>query len=98
MPTQTSTSLEQLILPKVNTILERNSALDDKLSAICSLLHNEVEHFDWVGFYLADKDTPNQLILGPFVGEPTEHTVIPFGKGICGQVAVSLESLLPNHF
>ena len=24
-----------------------------------------------------------------FSGEPTEHTFIPFGKGICGQVAVS---------
>ena len=23
------------------------------------------------------------------MGAPTDHTVIPFGKGICGQVAVS---------
>lgn len=27
--------------------------------------------------------------LGPYVGEPTDHVIIPFGKGICGQVAVS---------
>ena len=27
--------------------------------------------------------------LKAFAGAPTEHTVIPFGKGICGQVAES---------
>ncbi|WP_408024839.1 GAF domain-containing protein, partial [Tenacibaculum sediminilitoris] len=26
--------------------------------------------------------------------EPTEHTIIPFGKGICGQVAVSNEKFV----
>jgi len=29
------------------------------------------------------------LVLGPFVGEPTEHVRIPYGKGICGQTAES---------
>jgi L-methionine (R)-S-oxide reductase len=28
------------------------------------------------------------------VGEPTDHTVIPFGKGICGQVAVSNQNFV----
>ena len=27
--------------------------------------------------------------MGPYVGAETDHTLIPFGKGICGQVAVS---------
>lgn len=29
------------------------------------------------------------LVLGPFVGEPTEHVRIPYGRGICGQAAES---------
>ena len=29
-----------------------------------------------------------------FAGIPTDHTVIPFGKGICGQVAVSSENFV----
>ena len=29
-----------------------------------------------------------------FAGEPTEHIIIPFGKGICGQVAVSNENFV----
>jgi GAF domain-containing protein len=32
------------------------------------------------------------LYLGPFSGAETEHTRIPYGRGICGQVAVSGES------
>src|SRR3954470_15490934 len=36
---------------------------------------------NWVGIYIL-KD--GVLELGPFLGEPTEHTEIPVGKGICG--------------
>ena len=35
-----------------------------------------------------------ELLLGPYVGAETDHTVIPFGKGICGQVAVSNENFV----
>ena len=27
-------------------------------------------------------------MLGPFRGQPTEHTTIPMGEGVCGSVAV----------
>ena len=33
-------------------------------------------------------------MLSPYVGEPTEHTRIPFGKGICGQAAERKETFL----
>lgn len=35
----------------------------------------------WVGVYLLAGDT---LVLGPYVGPPTEHTRIPVGRGVCG--------------
>ena len=41
-----------------------------------------------MGFYFKNGDK-EELKLAQFTGEPTEHTIIPFGKGICGQVAVS---------
>ena len=28
------------------------------------------------------------------MGEPTDHTTIPYGKGICGQVAVSHQTFV----
>ena len=65
-----------------------NTSRDEKLLQICALLEANVEHYYWVGFYFANHETQT-LHLGPYVGAPTDHTVIPFGKGICGQVAVS---------
>ena len=75
--------------PKVDDILTNTSTLrDEKLQKICFLLHEHIDYYDWVGFYFRNGDK-EELILGPYVGEKTDHTVIPFGKGICGQVAVS---------
>lgn len=75
--------------PKVTEITS-NSILsrEEKLLKICELLSNSIDYYNWVGFYFADHKTQT-LHLGPYVGAETDHTVIPFGKGICGQVAVS---------
>jgi len=83
------TSLKDYLLPKVKEILNQKVSRDEKLFAICEHLEDEIDVFDWVGFYMADESGKPELVLGPFVGEPTEHTRIPFGKGICGQVAES---------
>ena len=77
------------IQPLVIEILNAEKASrEEKLLQICTLLESNVEHYNWVGFYFADHTTKT-LHLGPYVGAPTDHIVIPFGKGICGQVAVS---------
>jgi L-methionine (R)-S-oxide reductase len=69
-------------------VLETGKTREEKLLAICQLLTDSVSYYNWVGFYFANHETQT-LHLGPYVGAPTDHTVIPFGKGICGQVAVS---------
>ena len=51
-------------------------------------MKQEIKTYDWVGFYFAKQNTKT-LHLKAFSGIPTDHTVIPFGKGICGQVAIS---------
>lgn len=65
---------------------ERNS--EQILESICELLQKEVHYYNWVGFYFAN-EAERTLHLKAFAGAPTDHTVIPFGKGICGQVAES---------
>lgn len=37
--------------------------------------------FNWVGIYVLKG---KHLELGPFIGEPTEHTRIRIGQGVCG--------------
>lgn len=74
---------------KVSEILTLSDhSREQKLQKICQLLHDEVIYYNWVGYYFANHDNQT-LHLGPYVGAETDHTVIPFGKGICGQVAVS---------
>ncbi|WP_405269014.1 GAF domain-containing protein [Cellulophaga sp. Ld12] len=66
---------------------------DTQLQQICDLLKENIPHYDWVGFYFKNGDK-NELKLGPYAGAPTDHIIIPFGKGICGQVAVSNENFV----
>lgn len=84
----------QRIISSVSEILAQDQQRDEKLLAICKLLSDEVDTFDWVGFYLADPEGKKELVLGPYVGPSTDHTRIPYGRGICGQVAVSHETFV----
>ena len=61
---------------------------------ICELLAERIDYYDWVGFYLIDPENPGDLILGPYVGEHTDHTRIGFGKGICGQAVEREEAII----
>jgi len=66
----------------------------ERLQTICRLLRDGLEGYDWVGFYLVDPAADRSLVLGPYEGEPTEHTRIPFGRGICGQAAERGETVV----
>ena len=82
------------IKKRLSSILESPTHnTEAKLQKICQLLDQEISYFNWTGFYFKNGDK-EELILGPFVGAETDHTVIPFGKGICGQVAVSNETFV----
>jgi len=59
---------------------------------ICKTLKDSISYYDWVGFYLSDGN--QHLILAEFEGEPTIHTKIRFGKGICGQAAETKKTFL----
>jgi len=56
--------------------------------ALVQWLDEEVSYYNWTGFYFMN-DEKQQLEIGPYVGAYTDHTVIPYGRGICGQVAMS---------
>ena len=83
------TALQQ----EIDTILVSTKNKEEKLQAICDFLENEITYYDWVGFYFKNGDK-NELKLAQYNGEETEHTIIPFGKGICGQVAVTNQNFV----
>ncbi|NND61658.1 MAG: GAF domain-containing protein [Flavobacteriaceae bacterium] len=79
----------EALKPRIeNTLKSKYLSTNERLTAVCELLQTNLQAYDWVGFYFAH-ESERTLHLRAFAGEPTDHTVIPFGKGICGQVAES---------
>jgi len=82
------------ILKQAKKIINSNEDRETVLLKICELLNHKVDVFDWTGFYLVSDQKEKMLELGPYVGEETDHTRIPFGKGICGQAAETLDTFV----
>ena len=83
---------------KFNSLLEKSSDLlqtnpNLALQNICKQLFDNVLYYNWVGFYFMNP-SKNLLEVGPYEGAKTDHIEIPFGRGICGQVAVSGETFV----
>ncbi len=74
-------------LEAIERIAERG---EDVLQEAVDVLHDEFEHYSWVGIYLVEGD---DLVLGPWQGpQATEHVRIPVGQGVCGAAAASGET------
>tara|TARA_R110000787_G_scaffold96415_8_gene199840 strand:+ start:2116 stop:2571 length:456 start_codon:yes stop_codon:yes gene_type:complete len=79
---------------KIKEIISQDVlTINNRLIAVCEILQKNIDYYDWVGFYFANHEEKT-LHLKAFAGELTNHTVIPFGKGICGQVAVSNQNFV----
>ena len=79
--------------PKISDLVSNSSSLDTTLKDVCELLKSSITYYDWVGFYFKNGEK-EELKIGPYAGAATDHEIIPFGKGICGQVAVSNENFV----
>lgn len=81
------------MLERCREELARGAPTNTGLQLVCNLLHREVDHYNWFGFYFV---VPGErmLVLGPYEGEPTDHVRIPFGRGICGQAAEREETFV----
>ncbi len=82
-----------LLKENIINIINNNTSINNTLQTICETLKENVDHYDWVGFYFKN-GSKKELKLTQFSGKPTEHTIIPFGKGICGQVALSNQNFI----
>ena len=59
------------------------------MQTVCSRLHEAVSRYNWVGFYLIDKNDPGMLVVGPHTGSFTPNVRIPLDRGLCGACASS---------
>ena len=69
------------VLAEAESVLAGDLPDEAALARVVELLAAGRPAWDWVGIYVLAGDT---LVLGPYVGTPTEHTRIPVGIGVCG--------------
>lgn len=84
----------KLLFDKSITLLQNAADREEAMQHLCALLYHEIPSYDWVGFYMVDPLSEGQLILGSYVGKPTEHTRIAFGNGVCGQAAETRKTMM----
>ncbi|HEX8481934.1 MAG TPA: GAF domain-containing protein [Allosphingosinicella sp.] len=60
------------------------------MANVAALLWESLPDLNWAGFY---RNVGGELVLGPFQGRAA-CIRIPFGKGVCGAAAASLEPQL----
>ena len=83
--------------PDVTGCAEAGAALrgelpdDAALRRVVEVLAADHPSWGWIGVYLLVGET---LVLGPFVGPPTEHNRIPVGVGVCGTAVAEGRNLL----
>ena len=62
-------------------------------TASCLLAQAFRPRFFWTGFYVVDPLKERELVVGPYQGT-LGCLRIPFGKGVCGHVAATEESII----
>ncbi|MEZ6002193.1 GAF domain-containing protein [Hyphomonas sp.] len=62
-------------------------------TASCILAQAFRPRFFWTGFYIVDPLKERELVVGPYQGT-LGCLRIPFGKGVCGHVAATLEPII----
>ncbi|MCL2576241.1 MAG: GAF domain-containing protein [Defluviitaleaceae bacterium] len=82
-----------LLQSAIKAHLQDETDLIANFANIASFIYCTLPDVSWAGFYLVQDDV---LVLGPFMGKPA-CTRIPFGKGVCGHVAATLQTvIIPN--
>ena len=76
--------------PQVESIIS-NTNIDkkDQLLKVCELLETHIDYYNWVGFYFKNGDK-EELVLGPYVGAPTDHTVIACSITVKAEIVVPI--------
>lgn len=77
------------IAQQIEAIVAGETDMIANMANISALLYWQLDRVNWAGFYLHKE---NQLVLGPFHGQPA-CIRIPIGKGVCG-TAVSENTIM----
>jgi GAF domain-containing protein len=82
-----------LLAAEIDSVVEGEPNLVARMASVAAMLAQAFEHYFWTGFYLVDKESHVQLVIGPYQGT-LGCLRIDFGKGVCGAAAARGETLI----
>ena len=85
-----SQSEYERVASQAEALVSGEKDLIANMANISALLFNHLEKVNWAGFYLYKED---QLVLGPFQGQPA-CIRIPMNQGVCGTAAADKSTLV----
>jgi len=83
--------LFQQLEKSARELIAKEQDLDAVYQGIVTLLDTHIPYYQWTGFYMIQG---GKLVLGHYIGKPTDHNVIEIGQGICGQAAERKETFI----
>ncbi|EQC44773.1 GAF domain-containing protein [Bacteriovorax sp. Seq25_V] len=81
----------ELLVKQIAATLSGETNDIAKMATISCMLKQEFPYYYWCGFYIVDANKPQELVIGPYQGT-LGCLRIPFGKGVCGAAAATLET------
>ena len=82
------------VISELDALAKSAVSAEALMKSIVTLLHERLTKYNWVGFYMLEKEGGDVLVLGPFKGTMTPHTRIPLNQGICGAAASSGKTIV----
>src|SRR5215813_904228 len=82
------------VISELDALAKAAVSVEALMKSIVTLLHEKLTKYNWVGFYMLEKEGGDVLVLGPFKGTMTPHTRIPLNQGICGAAASSGKTIV----
>ncbi len=75
------------------SITEGEKNVTALMATVSCILAQKFDYYFWTGFYIVDPENENELVVGPYQGT-LGCLRIPFGRGVCGRAAATLETQL----
>ena len=57
------------------------------MQRVAQRVHMHIPRYNWVGFYLTNKNDTSTLVLGPYTGSFTPKPTLSLNQGLCGWAA-----------
>lgn len=81
---------EELLI-KIEKAADKYDDMNAFYQEVVKILDQNISYYNWTGFYFM-KD--GELVIGPYIGRPTEHVRIKVGQGICGRAVAEQNSII----